>query len=142
MEYVFNAEAEALRNAGQLEPVISQTGEVLPLLKNPTTGEFVVAKGVSNSSEIGTIIEITKAVVDFAQPLISPTEIVANVVAQMLEKEGGDTAVLNSLNSVQSSLGVLQTTTALIGVGTVAGAVLSAVNLHQTLKLREDVKQL
>jgi hypothetical protein len=29
-----------------------------------------------------------------------------------------------------------------IGVGTVAGVALSAVNLHQTLKLREDVKQL
>ena len=69
MEYVFNAEAEALRDAGQLEPVTSKTGEVLPLLKNPTTGEFVVAKGVSNSSAIGTTIEITKAVIDFAEPL-------------------------------------------------------------------------
>lgn len=37
---------------------------------------------------------------------------------------------------------MLKATTALIGVGTVAGVVLSAVNLHQTLKLREDVKQL
>lgn len=38
--------------------------------------------------------------------------------------------------AVQASLGVLQTTTAVIGVGTVAGVALSAVNLWQTLKLR------
>ncbi|HEY9830166.1 MAG TPA: hypothetical protein V6D26_06280, partial [Stenomitos sp.] len=44
--------------------------------------------------------------------------------------------------AVQASLGVLQATTAVIGVGTVAGVALSAVNLWQTLKLREDVKQL
>ncbi|MGB3510800.1 MAG: hypothetical protein WBA93_16505 [Microcoleaceae cyanobacterium] len=43
--------------------------------------------------------------------------------------------------TIQSSLGVLQAITALIGVVTVTAVVLSAVNLHQTLKLREDVKQ-
>jgi 1,2-phenylacetyl-CoA epoxidase PaaB subunit len=47
-----------------------------------------------------------------------------------------------SLQSLQTNLGVLQATTALIGVGTVAGIALSAVNLRQTLKLREDIKQL
>ncbi len=47
-----------------------------------------------------------------------------------------------SLQSLQTNLGVLQATTAVIGVGTVAGVALSAVNLHQTLKLRQDVKQL
>jgi hypothetical protein len=36
----------------------------------------------------------------------------------------------------------LQATTAFIGVGTVAVGVLSAVNLHQTLKLRKEVGQL
>ncbi|MBD2001389.1 hypothetical protein H6G00_33150 [Leptolyngbya sp. FACHB-541] len=46
------------------------------------------------------------------------------------------------LQSLQNSVSVLQTATALIGIGTVAGVVLSAINLHQTLKLREDVKQL
>ena len=37
---------------------------------------------------------------------------------------------------------MLQATTAFIGVGTVAVGVLSAVNLHQTLKLRKEVGQL
>ncbi len=50
--------------------------------------------------------------------------------------------VQSGLQSLQSSVGVLQATTAIIGVGTVAGIALSAVNLHQTLKLKEDVKQM
>jgi hypothetical protein len=51
-------------------------------------------------------------------------------------------AVQASVHALQNSVGVIQATTALIGVGTVAGVILSAVNLQQTLKLREDVKQL
>ncbi|MDM9385431.1 hypothetical protein QUB80_32780 [Chlorogloeopsis sp. ULAP01] len=46
------------------------------------------------------------------------------------------------LQSLQTSVGVLQATTALIGVGTVAGVALGAVNLHQTLKLRKEVEQM
>lgn len=36
----------------------------------------------------------------------------------------------------------MQATTALIGVGTIAGVALTSVNLHQTLKLRKEVEQL
>jgi len=60
----------------------------------------------------------------------------------MYQTHRGFTAVLSNLSTIQASLGILQATTAVIGVGTVAGVALSAVNLHQTLKLREDVKQL
>jgi hypothetical protein len=52
---------------------------------------------------------------------------------------------LNNLQSgmqaLQVSVGVLQATTAVIGVGVAANLAISAVTLHQTLKLREDVKQ-
>ncbi|HEY9707643.1 MAG TPA: hypothetical protein V6D48_05505 [Oculatellaceae cyanobacterium] len=51
-------------------------------------------------------------------------------------------AGFQGFQSLQASMGVLQATTAVIGVGVAAGVALSAVNLHQTLKLREDVKQL
>ncbi len=44
--------------------------------------------------------------------------------------------------AVQSSLGVLQATTAVIGVGVAAGVGLSAVNLYQTIKLRKAVERL
>ncbi len=50
--------------------------------------------------------------------------------------------VQSGLQALQTSVGVLQATTALIGVGTVATIALSAINLQQTLKLREDVKQM
>ena len=127
MEYVFSAAAEALRASGQAVPVISQTGAVLPLLRDPATGQFAaMAKGIANTT---------------ASPLIVPTEFIGGA-AQMYQNNAGFTGVLSGLGSLQSSLGVLQATTALIGVGTVAGVVLSAVNLRQTLKLREDVKQL
>ncbi len=62
--------------------------------------------------------------------------------AQMYQTHKGFTAVLNGLQTIQTSLGVLQATTALIGVGTVAGVALTAVNLHQTLKLRKEVEQM
>jgi|SRR6478672_3027418 len=53
-----------------------------------------------------------------------------------------DTQGFQGLQSLQASVGILQATTAVIGVGVVAGVALSAANLYQTLKLREDVKEL
>ena len=68
---------------------------------------------------------------------------------QMLQIHRGFQATYKRLDAIQDisqniqhSVGVLQATTALIGVGTVAGLALSAANLYQVLKLREDVKQL
>jgi len=61
---------------------------------------------------------------------------------QMYQNQQNFTAVMGSLQNIQNSLGVLQATTALIGVGTVAGIALTAVNLHQTLKLRKEVEQM
>ncbi|MHC5830821.1 MAG: hypothetical protein ACYT04_86440, partial [Nostoc sp.] len=61
---------------------------------------------------------------------------------QMYQTHQDFTVVLNSLQTIQTSLGVLQATTDLIGVGTVAGVALTAVNLHQTLKLRKEVEQM
>ncbi|MDZ7962489.1 MAG: hypothetical protein RMY34_32260 [Aulosira sp. DedQUE10] len=76
---------------------------------------------------------------------LSPLVVGSNLLTsgvQMYQTNQGFTAVLNSLQTLQTSLGVLQATTALIGVGTVAGVALTAVNLHQTLKLRKQVEQM
>ncbi len=51
-------------------------------------------------------------------------------------------SVSANLQTIQSSVGAIQGSMALIGLGTVAGVALSAVNLYHILKLREDVKQL
>jgi hypothetical protein len=54
-----------------------------------------------------------------------------------------DTQVgFQGFQSLQASVGILQASTAVIGVGVAAGVALSAVNLYQTMKLREDIKQL
>jgi hypothetical protein len=74
-------------------------------------------------------------------PLIAASNLLISG-AQMYQTQQGFTAVLNGLQTIQTSLGVLQATTALIGVGTIAGVALTAVNLHQTLKLRKEVEQM
>lgn len=48
----------------------------------------------------------------------------------------------DGITAIQQNLGVLQSTTALIGVGTIANLAISAASLHQILKLREDVRQM
>lgn len=51
-------------------------------------------------------------------------------------------SVDNNLRGINDNLAVLQSTTGLIGLGTGAGATISAVNLYQTIKLRQEVKEL
>jgi hypothetical protein len=127
MEFIFSAANQALFAAGKVVQVTTNTGQVLPILRDPITGRFVeIAKGVVSNS---------------VQPLLSPVNVVMGA-AQMYQNQRGFTLVLDNLNVIQSSLGVLQATTAAIGVGVAAGVALSAVNLWQTMKLREDVKQL
>ena len=136
MDYLFSAANQALWAAGKLVQLTTKDGKLLPILVDPANQKHFVeiAKGVAG-----------------ATPLVAanPPVGLAMMAGQMAMSAGqayqnhkGFQAVLGQLNAIQSSLGVLEATTALIGVGTVAGVVLSAVNLHQTLKLREDVKQL
>jgi hypothetical protein len=85
-------------------------------------------------------------------PLIAPVQFTTTLVtsgAQMIQTHQGFQktyreleVIQTALRSLQASVGVLQATTAVIGVGVAAGVALSAVNLYQTMKLREDVKQL
>ncbi|MGB3401798.1 MAG: hypothetical protein WBA77_03840 [Microcoleaceae cyanobacterium] len=129
--YLFSAAGQAMLNAGQLNQVTNAAGQLLPLLRNPENGQFVeMAKSVvSNGNPLS--------------PLIAGNSLNAVTgVAQMYQNHQGFKAVLGQLGSIQSSLGVLQASTAFIGVGVVATTALSAVNLWQTLKLKKEVKQL
>jgi hypothetical protein len=158
MEYVFSAATQALLISGQLVQVISKTGQPLPIVRDPLTGRFVeIAKAVYSSTtgsqgfldsqgSLGSLAQLIGG--GPIQPLVTATQLISAPV-QMLQTHMGFRKTYKKLDAVQASIqvlqnsvGVLQATTALIGVGTVAGLVLSAVNLHQTLKLREDVKQL
>lgn len=70
---------------------------------------------------------------------------VLNVAGQMyggyLESQW-KMAVEDNLTGINDNLAVLQSTTGLIGLGTGAGATISAVNLYHTIKLRQEVKEL
>jgi hypothetical protein len=131
MLFVFRPEHMLGLATGALKQVISSTGVPLSLVRDAATGQIVGhAVGVAG------------------QPFLAVPQMILGG-AQMIQTHRGFQAtykrldvVQASVNALQNSVGVIQATTALIGVGTVAGVVLSAVNLQQTLKLREDVKQL
>ena len=115
MDYIFSATTQALLNSGQLVQGISNAGQLLPIARDPVTGQFV---------------ETAKASLN---PLTTPSQFA--VGGLQMDALGGITAI-------QQNLGVLQATTALIGVGTIANVAISAASLHQILKLREDVRQM
>lgn len=76
---------------------------------------------------------------------IAPDPVVASMqfamrAGQMYQTHRGFQAVQAGLQTIQASLSVLQTMTALTGVGVAANLAISAVSLWQILKLREDVK--
>jgi hypothetical protein len=115
-------------DAGKYLQVLSN-GVPLSMARDTVTGQFVghaIGATVNNSP---------------LSPLVAASNFVTSG-AQMYQTHQGFTAVLNGLQTIQTSLGVLQATTALIGVGTIAGVALTAVNLHQTMKLRKEVEQM
>ena len=131
MLFVFRPEHMLGLATGALKQVISSTGVPLSLVRDAATGQIV-------GHAVGVV----------GQPFLAVPQMILGG-AQMIQTHRGFQAtykkldaVQASVNALQNSVGVIQATTALIGVGTVAGVVLSAVNLQQTLKLREDVKQL
>ncbi len=128
MQFQFAPIIEAGILAGKYAQVFTN-GVPIGMARDAVTGQFVahaIGATVNNSP---------------LSPLLAVSQVVTSG-AQMYQMNRGFTEVLNSLQVMQSSLGVLQATTALIGVGTVAGVALTAINLHQTLKLRKEVEQM
>ena len=134
LTFVFEPHIQALIDKGVYEIVRNKaTGEFLGVVRDKATGQFVkiAIAIVKNSSGVN--------------PLIAPLQFATTVVtsgAQMIQTHKGFQKTYRMLDAIQGSLGVLQASTALIGIGTVAGVALSAVNLHHILKMREDINQL
>ncbi|MEE3718176.1 hypothetical protein V2H45_15655 [Tumidithrix elongata RA019] len=127
MEYIFSAATQALLNSGQLVQVVSKLGKLLPIARDPITGKFVeIAKMVAGSP---------------SQTFIFPVQSIMSGI-QMYQTHQGFTKILGGIKEIQQTLGVLQATTAVIGVGVVANLAISAVSLQQVLQLREDVRQM
>ncbi|MEH2284004.1 MAG: hypothetical protein V7K90_22210 [Nostoc sp.] len=128
MLFQFAPAIQAGIHAGKYLQVFSN-GVPLSIVRDAVNGQFIAnAIGVTvNNSPLSPLIAVSNLLMSGAQ---------------MYQTHQGFTSVLNGLQTIQTSLGVLQATTALIGVGTVAGVALTAVNLHQTLKLRKEVEQM
>jgi hypothetical protein len=130
--FQFAPAIQALIDSGKYEIVRNAvTGELLGIVRDKATGKFV-------AHAVGVAIEATGFPVN---ALFAATQVVMGGL-QMFQTHMGFQKTYRMLEALQNSVAVLQATTGVIGVGTVAGVALSAVNLHQTLKLREDVKQL
>ncbi len=122
MNFVFPPAVQAAIEAGKYVQVFTSAGVPIGMARDEATGQFVahaVGAALNNSP---------------LSPLVSPLQFAMQGL-QMQQMHMG-------FQAVQASLGVLQATTAVIGVGTVAGVALSAVNLHQTLKLKKAVERL
>ena len=111
--------------SGLYEVVRNAAGVSLGIARNTATGQFA-GHAIGMVSNVG---------IPF-NPISIPLQFV-----QMFQTHRGFQAVQVGLQSIQASLGVLQTMTALTGIGVAANIGISAVSLWQILKLREDVKQ-
>ncbi len=140
MNFVFPAAVQAAIEAGKYVQVFTSAGVPIGMARDAATGQFV-------AHAVGAIVNNSPLA-----PLVLPVQLVMSGL-QMYQNYKGVEAVKADLEvqrqqihmgfqAVQASMGVLQATTAVIGVGTFAGVALSAVNLHQTLKLKKAVEKL
>ena len=123
MLFQFPSTIQAGIEAGKYAQVFSSTGVPLSIARNTTTGQFV-------SHAIGMLGQSGFSL----NPIAVPLQLATNCL-QMYQVHRG-------FQAVQVSLGVLQATTKVIGVGVAASVALSAVNLYQTMKLRKAVERL
>ncbi len=128
MLFQFAPDIQTLIEAGKYLQVFNN-GVPIGMARDAATGQFV-------AHAVGAVVNNSPL-----SPLVAASNLVMSGV-QMYQTQQGFTAVMNGLQTIQTSLGVLQATTAFIGVGTVAGVALTAVNLHQTIKLRKEVEQM
>ncbi|HEY9902385.1 MAG TPA: hypothetical protein V6D43_08160 [Candidatus Sericytochromatia bacterium] len=132
MLFQFAPAIEAGINSGAYEIMRNTaTGQLLGLVRDRATGQFV-------AHAVGLTTNVAGSSVN---SLFAPAQLAMGGL-HMAQTHLGFQKTYRMLDVLQNSVVVLQSTINLIGLGTVAGVALSAVNLHQTLKLREDVKQL
>ncbi len=132
--FIVEPHIQALIDQGLYEYVTQQsTGQIIGIIRDKATGRFVsIVKAVATQ---GTAVN----------PLFAPLQLGTSFISsgiQMYQTHRGFQKTFAMITALQKNIQILQATTAVIGVGTVAGVALSAVNLQQTLKLREDIKQL
>lgn len=148
----FKPAIQAGLNSGIYELVKDQAGNFLPIARDIATGRIAgngilvqenipilwnACKNLTNLRGIANLAEGAMSI----NPLFAPVTIATNFL-EMFQIDRGFQKTYKMLDALRGDVGVLQATTNLIGVGAIAGVALSAVNLQQTLKLREDVRNL
>ena len=134
MLFQFAPAIQAAINAGKYVQVFTSAGVPIGMARDPATGQFV-AHAIS-SPLVGN---------SPLSPLIGAAHLVTSVVQTHRGFQGTYNrldVIQAGLQSLQTSVGVLQATTTVIGVGVAAGVALSAVNLYQTMKLKQAVERL
>ena len=135
MLFQFTPAVQAAIDAGKYVQVYSN-GVPIGMARDAVTGHWA-------AHAIGAVVNNNPLL-----PLVAPTQFALGGLQMMQTHMGFQQTykrldvIQASLQSLQTSVGVLQATTAVIGVGVAAGVALSAVNLYQTLKLRKAVERL
>ncbi|MEG5034227.1 hypothetical protein [Microcoleus sp. AT3-D2] len=146
MDYIFTPATQARLNSGNLVQPAAKTGKLLPAARNPVTGEFVeIAKifyqsrseTLSSRGVIGLLAQLAGG--GPIQPLVAPVYVTLAPL-QVAQTHQGFQKIYRMLNCLKINLAVMQATAAVIGMGAVSSTVLSAVNLNQVLKIREEAK--
>ncbi len=118
--YQFSLPVQALIAAGKYIPVQTAAGVPIGMVRDAATGQFAAhAVGMG----------------------LNPLTALPSMAMGAGQLYQGHKA-LQGIKALSASVATLQATTAVIGVGVVGVAALSAVNLWQTLKLRKDVQQM
>jgi len=131
MIFVFPPHIEAGIVSGTYEVVKNSAGVLLGIARNKATGHFV---GTAIHKAAEPFLAIPTFVLDATQMV--QTHLGFQETYKRLD------VIQDGLNSLSANVGILSASNAVIGVGVVGTAALAAVNLHQTLKMREDIKQL
>lgn len=136
MYFQFEPILQAGLAVGKYAQVLTSSGVPIGMLRDATTGRFVAhAVGVlAHNTPIAAITAPVQAVIGTVQMV---------QVHRGFQKTYQELDIIKTgIGQLQTTVGVLQSTTALIGVGVAVTGALAAVNLWQTFKLREDVKNL
>ncbi|MFM9264552.1 hypothetical protein [Tychonema sp. BBK16] len=147
MNYLFTPATQALLNTGKLLQPATTTGKLLPAARDAVTGQFVeIAKifyqSMSETPETRGVLGLLAEFVGGSplQPLVAPVHLTMTPL-QIAQTHVGFQKIYRMFNSLKINLAVMQATAAVIGVGAVSGKVLSAVNLEEILKFKEEAKQ-
>ncbi|MEG4350481.1 hypothetical protein QUA74_12115 [Microcoleus sp. LAD1_D3] len=146
MDYIFTPATQARLNSGNLVQPAVKTGKLLPAARDPVTGEFVEigkifyqsrSETLSSRGVIGLLAQLAGG--GPVQPLVAPVYVTVAPL-QVAQTHQGFQKIYRMLNCLKINLAVMQATAAVMGIGAVSSTVLSAVNLNQVLKIREEAK--